>query len=80
LHGVAQSTRAMMELPLAKERLISDWYRMVFAGIRRTTAVAKSADPALATFFAEDAKSLHRVRAGPDQENRGAGQRSATRR
>jgi methyl-accepting chemotaxis protein len=56
LHGVAQSTRAMMELPLAKERLISDWYRVVFAGIRRTTAVAKSADPALATFFAEDAK------------------------
>ena len=36
--------------------LISDWYRMVYSGIRRTTAVAKSADPALATFFAEDAK------------------------
>jgi methyl-accepting chemotaxis protein len=56
LQGVAESTRAMMELPLAKERLIADWYRVVFAGIRRTTAVAKSADPALATFFAEDAK------------------------
>ena len=57
LQGVAESTRAMMELPLAKERLISDWYRMVYAGIRRTTAVAKSADPSLATFFAEEAKT-----------------------
>src|SRR3954470_23342036 len=57
LQGVAESTRTMMELPLAKERLISDWYRMVYAGIRRTTAVAKSADPSLATFFAEEAKT-----------------------
>ncbi|MRW90922.1 HAMP domain-containing protein [Duganella sp. FT80W] len=57
LQGVAASTRAMMEQPLAKERLISDWYRNVFAGIRRTTAIAKSADPSLATFFAEEAKS-----------------------
>jgi len=57
LQGVAESTRAMMELPLAKERLIADWYRVVFAGIRRTTAVAKSADPVLATFFAEEAKT-----------------------
>ena len=57
LQGVAESTREMMELPLAKERLISDWYRTVFAGIRRTTAIAKSADPALATFFAEEAKN-----------------------
>jgi methyl-accepting chemotaxis protein len=57
LQGVADSTRAMMQVPLAKERLIGDWYRIVFAGIRRTTAVAKSADPVLATFFAEEAKN-----------------------
>jgi methyl-accepting chemotaxis protein len=57
LQGVAESTRSMMALPLAKERLISDWYRMVYAGIRRTTAVARSADPSLATFFAEEAKT-----------------------
>ncbi|MRX07941.1 HAMP domain-containing protein [Pseudoduganella sp. FT25W] len=56
LQGVASATRAMMETPLAKERLISDWYRTVFAGIRRTTAIAKSADPSLATFFADEAK------------------------
>ena len=56
LQGVAESTREMMQTPLAKERLISDWYRTVFAGIRRTTAIAKSADPALAIFFADEAK------------------------
>jgi methyl-accepting chemotaxis protein len=56
LQGVATATRAMMETPLAKERLISDWYRTVFAGIRRTTAVAKSADPSLAIFFADEAR------------------------
>jgi methyl-accepting chemotaxis protein len=57
LQGVAAATREMMAQPLAKERLISDWYRNVFAGIRRTTAIAKSADPSLATFFAEEAKN-----------------------
>ena len=57
LQGVASATRGMMEVPLAKERLIGDWYRIVYAGIRRTTAVARSADPALATFFAEEAKN-----------------------
>ncbi|WP_343733034.1 hypothetical protein [Duganella sp.] len=59
---MADATRAMMDLPLAKERLISDWYRMVYSGIRRTTAVAKSADPPLATFFAEEAKTATAIR------------------
>ena len=57
LQGVADATRSMMEVPLAKERMIGDWYRIVFAGIRRTTAVARSADPSLATFFAEEARN-----------------------
>jgi methyl-accepting chemotaxis protein len=54
LQGSADATRAMMEVPLAKERLISEWYRIVYAGIRRTTAIAKSSDTSLAPFFAED--------------------------
>ena len=54
LQGNADATRAMMEVPLAKERLISEWYRIVYAGIRRTTAIAKSSDTSLAPFFAED--------------------------
>src|SRR5450830_966325 len=55
LHTVAETTQAMMEKPLAKERLVSDWYRTIHTSVRRTTAIAKSADPSLSAFFAEDA-------------------------
>jgi len=55
LHQLDGSVGRMMEGPLAKERMIDDWYRFVFAGIRRTTAIVKSTDPSLGAFFAEDA-------------------------
>ncbi|RYE67284.1 MAG: hypothetical protein EOO79_05435, partial [Oxalobacteraceae bacterium] len=55
LQALADATHAMMEQPLAKERMISDWYRYVYAGIRRTTAIVKIADPSLGPFFADDA-------------------------
>ena len=55
LQTVAETTRQMMQEPLAKERLIGDWYRNIASGVRRTTAIAKSSDPSLATFFAADA-------------------------
>ncbi len=54
LNRVADATRETMALPLKKERLTADWYRNVFAGIRRTTAIAKSSDDSLATFFKDD--------------------------
>lgn len=54
LQEVAQATRNMMQTPIAKERLVSDWYRNIVAGIRRSTAIAKSNDPGLVAFFAED--------------------------
>jgi methyl-accepting chemotaxis protein len=54
LHAVAETTQAMMEKPLAKERLVSDWYRTIHTSVRRTTAIAKSSDPSLSAFFAED--------------------------
>ncbi|SFC49711.1 methyl-accepting chemotaxis protein [Polaromonas sp. OV174] len=54
LQTVADATRDMMELPLAKERMISDWSRLVYVGVTRTSAVAKSSDPSLAAFFAKD--------------------------
>ncbi|OYU72708.1 MAG: hypothetical protein CFE45_39330, partial [Burkholderiales bacterium PBB5] len=47
-------TRQMMTEPLTKERLVGDWYRNIHTGVRRTMAIARSSDPALATFFAED--------------------------
>ena len=54
LNDSAEATRAMMAVPLAKERMVAEWYRLVFSGIRRTTAIAKSSDTSLATFFADD--------------------------
>ncbi|ATD61053.1 MAG: methyl-accepting chemotaxis protein [Janthinobacterium svalbardensis] len=56
LHDVAVSTRNMMELPLAKERYISDWYAKIDSGVRRTTAIARSSDTSLGAYFAEEAK------------------------
>jgi methyl-accepting chemotaxis protein len=51
---VASATRAMMAVPLTKERLITDWYSLNFASIRRTAAIVKSADPSLGAYFKED--------------------------
>jgi methyl-accepting chemotaxis protein len=61
LQGVATATRDMMQVPLAKERLISDWYGKVDSGIRRTTAIARSSDPSLGAFFADEAKASSAV-------------------
>ncbi|MEN3277891.1 MAG: methyl-accepting chemotaxis protein, partial [Massilia sp.] len=54
LNEVAESTRTMMSAPLTKERLITDWYSLNFASIRRTAAIVKSTDPALGPYFKED--------------------------
>jgi methyl-accepting chemotaxis protein len=54
LDTATSQTKTMMEVPLAKERMISDWYMLVYAGVRRTSAVAKSSDSSLAAFFAEE--------------------------
>jgi methyl-accepting chemotaxis protein len=54
LNEVADSTRNMMAAPLTKERLITDWYSLNFASIRRTAAIVKSTDPALGPYFKED--------------------------
>jgi methyl-accepting chemotaxis protein len=51
---VANATKAMMAVPLAKERLITDWYSLNFASIRRTAAIVKSTDPALGAYFKDD--------------------------
>jgi methyl-accepting chemotaxis protein len=55
LNEVAASTRAMMDQPLAKERLFTDWYGQNFGAIRRTAAIVKSNDPGLGAYFKEDA-------------------------
>jgi len=54
LDKVMESTRRLMETPLAKERLVGDWYRTIYGGSRRTIAIARSTDRSLVTFFAAD--------------------------
>ncbi|WP_296945113.1 methyl-accepting chemotaxis protein [uncultured Massilia sp.] len=54
LNKMTHSTRELMSVPLAKERLVSDWYRTIYGGSRRTLAIAKSSDNGLVQFFAED--------------------------
>jgi methyl-accepting chemotaxis protein len=61
LHQVADATREMMETPLAKERMISDWSSKIDSAIRRTTAIARSSDASLAAYFAEEAKASSAV-------------------
>jgi len=57
LQQVAGATRHMMETPLAKERMISDWYSKIDSAVRRTTAIARSSDASLGAFFADESKA-----------------------
>jgi methyl-accepting chemotaxis protein len=63
LQAVANATRAMMEVPLAKERMISDWSSKIDSAIRRTTAIARSSDPSLAAYFADESKKSSAISA-----------------
>ncbi len=64
LSKVAHATQTMMELPVRKERLISDLARLVSVDLTRTTVIARSVDTGLARVFAEDAASLSRTASG----------------
>jgi methyl-accepting chemotaxis protein len=56
LQQTSTAAQGLIEAPLVKERLISDWYLYIHTAVRRTTAIAKSTDPTLATFFADEQK------------------------
>jgi methyl-accepting chemotaxis protein len=49
----ANATEQMMSVPLAKERLVSDWYVLTSSAILRTSLIARSADNTLSTTFAK---------------------------
>jgi methyl-accepting chemotaxis protein len=57
LDHVATQTADVLAQPLAKERLISEWYMNIFAVVRRTAAVVKSSDPSLGGYFKADASA-----------------------
>src|SRR5438067_4656864 len=54
LSTLADATSAMMDTPLAKERLITDWHAQTYAAVRRTAAIVKSSDQSLVEFFKAD--------------------------
>jgi methyl-accepting chemotaxis protein len=54
LKSVTAAGQAVLQVPLKKERLLSDWSRNTNVSLRRAAAVAKSSDPSLAEFFAEE--------------------------
>ncbi|MFH0130241.1 methyl-accepting chemotaxis protein [Variovorax sp. VaC1] len=49
----AEATRVMMQSPLAKERLISDWYVLTYSAIARTSMIARTTDETLPVVFAD---------------------------
>ncbi len=51
------ATQRITQRALAKERAASDINRLVNVSVRRTTAIVKSSDPSLGTYFAEDTKA-----------------------
>ncbi|MDB6002521.1 MAG: hypothetical protein JWP52_4220, partial [Rhizobacter sp.] len=57
LSSISGATHEMMETPLAKERLVEEWFRSVAVGVRRTTAIAKSSDASLEPLFAAEVKA-----------------------
>ena len=48
----AAETQRMMARPLAKERLVADWYVMTYSAIARTALIARSTDETLSEKFA----------------------------
>ena len=57
LHHVANATQQMVDEPMATERMLQDWYRNMYSGIPRTTAIIISADMSLGAYFADSIKA-----------------------
>ena len=60
LAEINRSVETVTQRSLVKERLVNDWARNIHSGVTRTTAIAKSADASLATFFADEAAASTR--------------------
>lgn len=50
----ADATEKMLAVPLAKERLVSDWNVNTYSAIVRTSLIARSTDTTLSTVFAKE--------------------------
>ena len=54
LQQASDHTSSVLAEPLAKERLITEWYMQIFGAVRRTAAISRSSDPSLNAYFKED--------------------------
>ena len=57
LNHLAAEADLMRADPLIKERLAHEWFRNITAGVKRTTALAKSTDLTLEPVFADEIKA-----------------------
>src|SRR5476649_1103967 len=48
----AEATKLMMAKPLAKERIVADWYVLIYSAVVRTQVIARSSDETLSASFA----------------------------
>jgi methyl-accepting chemotaxis protein len=55
LGAVADAAEQMLDLPVKKDRLITEWNGNIALAVQRTTAIVKSSDPSLAEVFAANA-------------------------
>jgi methyl-accepting chemotaxis protein len=56
LDAVAEAAAKMLDEPVRKDRLISDWSSNIAMAVQRTTAIIKSSDSSLAQVFAANAE------------------------
>jgi methyl-accepting chemotaxis protein len=54
LNAVADAAEQMLDQPVRKERLISDWNANIALAVIRTSAIIKSSDTSLTEFFAKN--------------------------
>ena len=61
LNQVADQTRNLVDDSIAKERLVADWYRYAAISVRRTSAIAVSADASLPGFFKKETDDMTKL-------------------
>jgi methyl-accepting chemotaxis protein len=60
LNAVADAAEQMLDEPVKKERLISDWSNNIALAVIRTSAIIKSSDTSLSQFFAKSTEETNK--------------------
>jgi methyl-accepting chemotaxis protein len=59
LNAVAEAAERMLDQPVKKERMISDWAGNIAVAVIRTSAIIKSSDTSLTEFFAKNTEETN---------------------